>query len=98
MYQEEKESRVRELSSPVWSGSMSLGSLISVLFTLSFPGGSLGKESTCNAGAPDSIHVSGRSSGKGNGYPLQTAYLGNPMDRGTWWATQSMGSQELGTA
>ena len=30
---------------------------------------------------------SGRSLGEGNGNPLQYSCLGNPMDRGTWWAT-----------
>ena len=24
---------------------------------------------------------------KGNGNPLQYSYLGNPMERGAWWAT-----------
>ena len=28
-----------------------------------------------------------RSPGEGNGYPLQCSCLGNPMDRGVWWAT-----------
>ena len=23
--------------------------------------------------------------GEGNGNPLQYSFLGNPMDRGTWW-------------
>ena len=46
-----------------------------------------GKESACNAGDSGSIPGSGRSSGEGNGYPLQYSYLENPMDRGAWWAT-----------
>ena len=29
----------------------------------------------------------GRSSGEGDGNPLQCFCLGNPMDRGTWWTT-----------
>ena len=29
----------------------------------------------------------GRSSGEGNGNPLQYSCLENPMDRGVWWAT-----------
>ena len=28
----------------------------------------------------------GRSSGEGNGIPLQYSYLESPMDRGAWWA------------
>ena len=33
------------------------------------------------------IPGSGRSPGEGNGNLLQYSCLGNPMDRGTWWAT-----------
>ena len=33
-----------------------------------------------------SVHGSGRSPGEGNGNPLQCSCLGNPMDRGAWWA------------
>ena len=33
------------------------------------------------------IPGSGRSPGGGNGNPLQYSYLGNPLDRGVWWAT-----------
>ena len=29
----------------------------------------------------------GRSPAGGNGNPLQYSCLGNPMDRGAWWAT-----------
>ena len=38
---------------------------------LRFPGGPVGKESDCNAGDLGSIPGLGRSSGEGNGYPLQ---------------------------
>ena len=41
----------------------------------------------CNAGDPGLILGSGRSSGEGNGNPLQYSCLENPMDRGVWWAT-----------
>ena len=50
----------------------------------SFPGGSDGKVSACNAGDPGSIPGLGRSPGEGNVYPLQFSCLENPMDRGTW--------------
>ena len=53
----------------------------------SFPGGSVGKESACNAGDLGSIPGSGRSPGEGNANPLQYSCLGNPMDRGAWRAT-----------
>ena len=52
-----------------------------------FAGGSDGKVSAYNAGDPGLIPGSGRSSGEGNGNPLQYSCLENPMDRGTWWAT-----------
>ena len=45
-----------------------------------FPGGSAGKESTCNAGDTGSVPGLGRSSGEGNGYPLQYSGLENSMD------------------
>ena len=48
----------------------------------SFPGGSDGKASACNAGDPGSIPGSGRSPGEGNGNPLQHSCLENPIDRG----------------
>ena len=54
---------------------------------MGFPGSSAGKDSTCNAGDPSSIPGLKRSPGEGKGYPLQYSCLGNPMDRGTWWAT-----------
>ena len=53
----------------------------------SFHVGSNGKEFACNAGEQDSIPGSGRSPGKGNGYPLQYSYLENSMDTGAWQAT-----------
>ena len=54
---------------------------------LVFPGGSVGKESACNTGDPDSIPGSGRSSERENGNPLQYSCLENSTDRGAWWAT-----------
>ena len=34
-----------------------------------------------------SVPALGRSSGAGNGNPLQYSSLGNSVDRGAWWAT-----------
>ena len=34
-----------------------------------------------------SMPGSGTSPGEGNGNPLQYSSLGNPSDRGAWWAT-----------
>ena len=42
-----------------------------------FPDGSVGKESTCNAGDPGSVPWLGRSPGEGKGYPLQNSGLQN---------------------
>jgi len=55
-----------------------------------FPGGSVGKESTCSAGdAGDigSVPGSGRSPGWEQGNPLPYSCLENPMDRRAWRAT-----------
>ena len=70
--------------------------LISVLRKIwGFPCGSVGKESACNAGDLGLIPGSGRSPGEGNGNPLQYPCLENLMDRGAWWAIQSMGLQRV---
>ena len=53
---------------------------------LGFLGGSDGKESACIAGDLGSIPASGRSPGKGIGYPLQYTCMENPLDRGAWQA------------
>ena len=45
------------------------------------------KNSPANAGDEGSIPRVGRFPGEGNGNPLQYSCLGNPMGRGTWWAT-----------
>ena len=54
---------------------------------LSFPSGSMGKESSCQAGDESLIPGSGRSPGGGHGNPLQYSCLENPMERGAWLAT-----------
>ena len=81
---------------PLWWLHSSLISLRGVCETLCFwethytqpifPSSSVGKESACNAVDLVSIPRSGRSPGKGNGYPLQYSCLENSMDR-SWWAT-----------
>ena len=40
-----------------------------------------------NPGDTGSISGQGRSTGEGNGKPLQYSCLGKPMDRGAWRAT-----------
>ena len=61
--------------------------------SLNFPGGSDGKASAYNAGDPGLIPGSGRSSGEGNGNPLQYSYLENPMDGGAWRFTVLGGTE-----
>ena len=51
-----------------------------------FPGGSMVKNLSAKAGDA-SLIPSGRCPGEGNGNPLHCSWLGNPMDRGAWWAT-----------
>ena len=53
-------------------------------YRIGFPGGSDGKESTCNVGDLGLIAGLGRSPGEGNGNPLQDYCLENPRDRGAW--------------
>ena len=62
---------------------------------LGFPNVSDGKGSTYNSGDPDSIPGLGRSTGEGNGNPLQYSCLGNPMTEGPG-RLQSMGSLRVG--
>ena len=48
-----------------------------------------------NGGDANLILGSRRSPGGGNGNPLQYSCLGDPMDRGAWWATVSGVPKEL---
>ena len=67
---------------------------------MGFPDGSVGKESACNAGDPNSIPGLGRSAGKGIGYPLQYSWASlvaqlvknPPAMRETW--VQSLGWED----
>ena len=50
---------------------------------MGFPGGSVGKESACNAGDAGDTGLtpgSGRSPGGGHGHPLQYSCLENPIE------------------
>ena len=62
-----------------------------------FPGGSDGRESTCNAEDPGLIPGSRRFPGEGNGNPLQYSSLENCMDGGTWQTTAHGGDRGLDT-
>ena len=59
-----------------------------------FPGSSVGKESTCNAGDPSSIPGLGRSAGEGIGYPLQYSGLENFMDSMKFHGLQSVAKSQ----
>ena len=52
-------------------------------FFFGFPGGSVVKNPAEDMGL---MPESGRSPGEGNSNPLHYSCLGNPMDRGAWWA------------
>ena len=54
---------------------------------MDFSCSSVSKESACNAGDLGLIPGLGRSSGEGNGNPLQYSCLENPMDTGAWKVT-----------
>ena len=52
-----------------------------------FSDGAVVKNPPADAGDMGLILRLGRSTGGGNGTPLQYSCLENPMDRGAWWAT-----------
>ena len=57
---------------------------------LGFPGGAVAKNLPASAGdSGDTSSISGsvRLPRGGNGHSLQDSCLGNPTDRGAWWAT-----------
>ena len=73
---------------------------------MGFSGGTVVRNPPANVGeARDAgpIPESGRSPGEGNGNPLQYSCLGNPIDRGAWWATlhgdykESVTTEQLST-
>ena len=54
---------------------------------MGFPTGSVVNSPPAIAGNAGSGVGLGRSVGEGSGNSLQYSCLGNPMDRGAWWAT-----------
>ena len=56
--------------------------LLKQLFIKSFPGGSVVKNLTANAGDAGSVPGLGRSTEEGNNNPLQDSCLENPVGRG----------------
>jgi len=53
------------------------------------------KNSPASAGNTGSILGLGRFPGEENNNPLQYSCLGNPIDRGAWWATVHGVTKEL---
>ena len=68
---------------------------LSLITIEGFPGGSDGKESSCNSRDPGLIPGLGRSPGEGNGNSLLYSSLENSTDRGAWWATIHGVTKEL---
>ena len=76
----------------VWCGAKTIGLMVKVgsviyyLCNLGLPRWLSDKESTYEARDMGLIPGLERSPEEGNGNPLQYSCLGNPMDRGVWWA------------
>ena len=68
-----------------------------IMVSLGFPGGSVVKIPPASAGDVSLIPGWGRSSGEGNGNPLQYSCLGNPIDRGAWRAAVHRVAKESDT-
>ena len=69
---------IKEVGFKLCSGIWDKLRLLTQIVKLSFDS----KESACSAGDSGSVSGSGRSSGEGNGNPLQYSCLENSMDRG----------------
>ena len=94
------QARVLEWGATAFSDSLlywSLKELARFMYHKGFPGDSVVKNLPVNAGQLGLIPGSGRPPGGGNGHPLQSSCLQNPMDRGAWWATVQGGHKELDT-
>ena len=75
-------------ASKLWASAKEKGGVS--INSLGFLSGSAGKESFFNAGDTEdmgSIPGLERSPGERNGNSLQYLCLGNPIDKGPWWAT-----------
>ena len=64
-----------------------VATMLSGVFLKGFPGGSLVKNLPASARDLSLFPGLGKSLGEGNGNPLQYSCLGNPLERGAWWAT-----------
>ena len=89
----------RKVSLPVGTWKKSARVPLSELYSPQpgFPGGSVVKNLSANAGDTGSISRLGRSPGGGNGNPLQYSCQENPMERRAQWATVCGVAKELDT-
>ena len=67
----------------------------SALLTCGASLGLSGKEAACQCRGRKFHPWVRKIPGKGNGNPLQYSCLGNPMDRGAWWATVHGAAKEM---
>ena len=65
--------RIEEPGGSMWSQRVG-HNWVTNTFSLGFPDSSVGKESACNAGDPDSIPGWGRPAGEGIGYPYRCSW------------------------
>ena len=87
----------REVNDRVERTQAEVGQIRVQIQSLGFPGGSDGKESTCNAGDPGSIPGSGRSPGEGNGYPTPVFLPGESHGQRSLACCNSRGRKESDT-
>ena len=79
-----------------YASSINFFSYIELISSPGFPGGLVGKESTCDAGdAEDSSLIPGSGRSPGGGQEIQYSCLENPMDKEPG-GLQSIGSQGVG--
>ena len=64
---------------------------------MGFPGSSVVNNLPANIGDMAWVPGSGISPGEGNSNPFQYSCLGNPMERGAWWATVHGDAKESDT-
>ena len=82
-------------SDKTWSTGEGMANHFSILTLRGSPDSSIGKEFACNAGEPSSIPGLGRSTGEGEGYPLQYSGLENSINYSPWGRKESDTTERL---
>ena len=90
-FSQEKEWKLRRQKEIIKNKSPGIPGFLSLYNTIFFPSGSIGKESSCNAGDLGLIPRLGSPPGEGKGYPFQYSGLENSIDYSPW------GRKELDT-